>query len=219
MISTRDLSLLPGVDRLRRIWQSMAMLDAVLCPEWEFRYYSFNAGWGDGEQMGSIRNGSGDDVFAHFGPAGCWIKGFAHECPMSSFGRKPPRPWAGVLDAVPSAFAGCLGEPAFGLDAISFCVWRQYTDSCWQVGPVAFVAGQADPDGSEGLLYALDGEPETYRAWASEYYERDVELGAVEQVYRQDLLTSELVARLNPEVRLSELAADIREIGYPESGA
>lgn len=79
MISTRDLSLLPDVDGLRRTWQSMAMLDAILCPEWQFRYYSFNAAWAVGEQMGSMRDGSGDDLFAHFGPVGCWLKGFAHE--------------------------------------------------------------------------------------------------------------------------------------------
>ena len=35
MISTRDLSLLPDVDGFRRLLQSMAMLDAVLCPEWQ----------------------------------------------------------------------------------------------------------------------------------------------------------------------------------------
>jgi hypothetical protein len=32
MISTRDLSRLPDVDGLRRLLQSMAMLDAILCP-------------------------------------------------------------------------------------------------------------------------------------------------------------------------------------------
>jgi len=79
VISTRDLSLLPDVDGLRRTLQAMAMLDAILRPEWEFRYYSFNAAWAEGEQMGSMRNGSGDDFFAHFSSAGCWLKGFAHE--------------------------------------------------------------------------------------------------------------------------------------------
>src|SRR4051812_1215303 len=105
MISTRDLSLLPGVDGLRRALQSIAMLDAILCPEWEFRYYSFNAAWDRGEQMGSMRNGSGDHFFAHFGPAGCCLKGFAHEYPMSPYRESPPRPWPGVLEAVPAEFA------------------------------------------------------------------------------------------------------------------
>src|SRR5689334_5634570 len=66
VISARNLSPLPGVDHLRRLLQSMAMLDAILSPEWEFRYYSFDSKWSPGEQMGSMRDGGGDDFFAHF---------------------------------------------------------------------------------------------------------------------------------------------------------
>jgi hypothetical protein len=83
MISTRDLSFLPDVDRFRATLQSTAMLDAILSPEWEYGYYSFNAGWSAGEQMGSRRDGLGDHFFALFSSSGCWIKGFAHEAPMS----------------------------------------------------------------------------------------------------------------------------------------
>src|SRR4051812_44613786 len=157
----------------------MAMLDAVLCPEWEFRYYSFNAAWAAGEQMGSMRNGSGDDFFAHFGPAGCWLKGFAHEYPMSPYREHPPRPWPGVLDTVPAAFADCLREPAFSVEDVTFCIWRQHGDKVWQVGPVEFPPDHPDPDGSEFLLAVLDSRPESYRTWASDYYDRDVELGDV----------------------------------------
>ena len=215
MISTRDLSLLPDVDGLRRVLQSIAMLDAVLCPEWELRYYSFNAAWADGEQMGSMRNGSGDEFFAHFGPAGCWLKGFAHESPMSPRGRKWPGPWPGVLDAVPAALADRLQEPAFGLADVTFCIWRQFGDGGWQVGPVEFPPSQSNPDGSADMLAILDGQPESYRVWAANYYEREVEWAAVDHVYQHRGLTSEVVARLNTDVSLDDLAADIREIGYP----
>lgn len=37
--------LLPPVASLHRITQSLAMLDGILCPEWEYRYYSFNSQW------------------------------------------------------------------------------------------------------------------------------------------------------------------------------
>jgi hypothetical protein len=43
MPSTRDPSALPEVGSLRRLSQSLAMLDAILCPEWQYRYHSFNA--------------------------------------------------------------------------------------------------------------------------------------------------------------------------------
>ena len=42
MISTRDLSRLPDIGGLQVLSQSLAMLDAILCPAWEYRYYSFN---------------------------------------------------------------------------------------------------------------------------------------------------------------------------------
>lgn len=163
MISTRDLSRLPDVDGLRRLLQSMATLDAILMPEWEHRYYSFNAGWGDGEQMGSMRNGSGDDFFAHFTAAGCWLKGFAHEYPMSPYREDPPRAWPGVLD-VPSAFKSSVEEPAFGVAGweVTFCIWRLHEDDRWRLGPVELPTDHADPDGSQFLLADLDGRPETY---------------------------------------------------------
>lgn len=214
MISTRDLSGLPNLDGLRRTLQSMAMLDAILCPDWQYRYYSFNAAWSPQEQMGSMRNGSGDEFFAHFSPAGCWLKGFAHESLMSSYYKSPPRPWPGVLDAVPRAFSRCLEEPAFDVVTVSFCIWRQPMDREWHVGPVSFPPGSADPDGSEDLLSPLDGLAETYRAWAADYYERDVDLAAVEHVYRHSPLTSKVVARLNPELSVEDLASETHEIGY-----
>ncbi len=42
-ISTRDLSQLPGIQGLRTLSQALALLDAILSPDWELRYYSFNA--------------------------------------------------------------------------------------------------------------------------------------------------------------------------------
>jgi hypothetical protein len=220
MISTRDLSLLPDIETLRQTWQSMAMVDAVLCPNWEYRYYSFQAGWGEGEQLGSMRSGSGDDLFAHFSSAGCWIKGFDHESPLSPFTEHPPRVRPGVLDHVPPEFAACLQEPAFNVDMATFCIWRRPVDAAWQTGPVAFPADAhdpdgPDPDGSVQMLSPLDGRAETYRAWAEEYYERKVDAAAVEQIFEHRPLTPELVAKLNPKASLAGLVDDIREIGYP----
>jgi hypothetical protein len=212
-ISTRNLNLLPDVDRLRSLLQSMAMLDAIFSPEWEFRYYSFNAHWGDGEQMGSMRNGCGDDFFALFNVAGCFLKGFAHEAPMSPYARRPKEVWPGVLDSVPVEFAECLKEPAFRMEDTTFCIWRRYSDESWQLGAVEFPADR-DPDGSEFLLSPLDGRPESYQTWAESYYERPVSLETVQQVYAHEPLTEGLVRRLDPEASLQELAPDIREIGY-----
>ncbi len=115
-ISTQNLSPLPNIHDLKRLFQSLAMLDAIMMDDWESRYYSFNSTWSDGEQMASMRNGSGDHLFALFTPSGAIMKGFAHESPMSSYRTEPPRPWPGVLDDVLSEFAAFLTEPAFNID-------------------------------------------------------------------------------------------------------
>ncbi len=72
---TRDLSTMPEIDdhsmlALKELGsRSLAMLDAIMSPEWEYRYFSFNANWDAslGERMASMRNGSGDEYFAI-----CW---------------------------------------------------------------------------------------------------------------------------------------------------
>ena len=36
-----------------------AVLDLIVSPDWDGRYYSFNSKWSENEQMGSMRNGCG----------------------------------------------------------------------------------------------------------------------------------------------------------------
>jgi hypothetical protein len=217
MISTRDLSLLPDVARLRAAFQSMAMLDAIISPEWEFRYYSFGANISpDGSiSRGEMRNGSGDDLDAIFGRAGCLIRGFAHEYEMSPHAQDPPKVFPGVLDDVPPEFADCLA--ALHSDwwhDITFCIWRGHSDPGWHHGRIDFPK-RPDPDGSGFLLSAYDGRPETYRAWAEEYYHPSkFSLRAVRWVFEHRPLTEEIVRELNPELSLAELAEEIRQIGY-----
>src|SRR4051794_29115430 len=113
-ISSRDLSNMPDIENLERLTQSLAMLDAIISPEWEYRYFSFNAEWGTslGERMASMRNGSGDEYFLLFAGAGAILKGFDHESPMSSWTGIPPSVWPGVVDHVPEEFSAFLAEPA-----------------------------------------------------------------------------------------------------------
>ena len=207
-ISTGFLTLLPDAIGLKRLLQSMAMLDAILCPEWEFRYYSFNAHWSEGEALGSMRDGQGDDFFAAFSRAGSFLKGFVHDAPAAQ--RDVSR---GVLiEEISPEFAEYLSEPAFKIDETTFCIWRRHSDSAWQASSAWLSSGD---DGSEQLLSPLDGSPETYKVWAEDYYEREVDVGAVASVYAHERLTDGLVRSLSPDLDLRELAADIREIGYP----
>jgi hypothetical protein len=217
MISTRDLSKLPDVASFRRRTRALAMLDAILSPEWEYRYYSFDSHWAPGEMMASMRNGSGDHWFALLSHAGVALHGLAHEAPIF----RMDDPWPGIFDALPREFhANFLAEPAFDTANSTFCIWRRAADATWSAGPVKLPPGD-DPDGSAELLSILDGDPARYCAFAAGYYERSkrsIAPADVAAVYAHAPLTEALVRRLNPTVTLASLAGDIEEIGYPEHG-
>ncbi|MEU4063363.1 hypothetical protein AB0F25_13165 [Streptomyces wedmorensis] len=214
---------LPGIEELRDHSRGLAMLEAVLCPEWESRYYSFDAHWSDHEQLASMKDGQGDEYTIVLSPAGAFARVFAHESPLSPFGELADgQTWPGVLDGVPEAFREYLTEPAFtdedGVHVTTACLWREPADTAWHTGPVEFtdLDDHEDPDGSDGLLHLLtDRSAEAYATWASDYYETSVDLEAVRHVLALRPLTAELVAALNPAVDLADLADDIAEIGYP----
>ena len=56
-----------------------------------------------------------------------------------------------------------------------------------------------------------------YKEFAEEYYETEINISDIEQIYEHRTLTEELVSRLNQNVSLKKLKKDIKEIGYPNS--
>lgn len=217
-ISTRDLSALPDASALEKLCQSIAMLEAILSPEWQYRYFSFNAKWEESKQerMASMRNGSGDEYFLLFGRDGAFLKGFDHESPMSPWASEPTRVWPGVTDQVPADFASFLKEPAFDMDNVTFCIWRREKDSMWKRGSISFPEGD-DPDGSQNLLWMFDGMPETYVRFVSEHYEKTISIDAVRRIYQKQPLTDSMILALNSEAQFETVKNDAEEIGYPVS--
>ncbi len=198
-----------GVEDLRRLCQSLAVLDAILCPEWEYRYFSFNSAWAPGEMLASMRNGEGDDWLILWSRHGAIVKGFVHDAPMAE-----GCPWPGVLDGVPAEFQGLLNDPAFSRQQTTFCLWRRPSDPRWRVGEIDY-PDHRDPDGARSLLRFLDGDPETYRRWGEEYFGSPLDPRAVEHIYRQDPLSPFVVRALNPDAAFPEVRGELVEIGYP----
>ena len=212
-VSTQNLHLLPNILKLKQLLKSFAVLDSILCPEWDSRFYSYNAHWAAGEEMASMRNGCGDEYYVLFNAQGCFIKGFAHETAMSSWGTANQLPWKGILDTVPVEFKDAVTEPAFSMGDISFCIWRTLADDKWNIGSFDF-ADDDDPDGSEYLFELFDGKPASYIAFANDYFEVELDLSTVAGIYEQKPLTLEMIYKLNPDVDLEQVKADLLEIGY-----
>ena len=212
---------LPQPEAVRARSKAMAMLDAVLSPEWESRYYSYDTKWGPSEELASMRDGSGDDYAIVFCEAGVYAQATYHESPVNAYRLSPPAPWPGLFDSLPDAFRQFEREPAFldhnGVQRASACLWRERTDAAWRCGDIQIPDQfEDDADGAEGLFgLLLEGSAEAYLQFAEEYYEMAPALEAVQHVYDLKPLTQEVVSALNSSGRLEDLAEDIAQIGYP----
>lgn len=195
---------LPSISQLRRVAQSLAMLDAIISPEWEYRYYSFNNAWGPGEEMASMRNGSGDDWFLLLDHAGAAIKGFAHELADG------PALSQNIKAQVPADFSSFLNEPAFSMQHATFCYWRRTGDSSWSK-----VEGGPEDDGAHEMLAPLVSGPSRYKEWAEDYFEVPVALDAVRALFAHQPLNDTMIFDLNPDADTEFTYAQAQEIGYP----
>ena len=239
-ISTKNLENLPKIETLRNLCKSISTLDAIICREWEYRYYSYQNDWDKelGEECLEMRNGSGDQFFILFSKDGAIINGFAHESEMSNseeveierngffkkvFGKKETELkqniWKGVIENVPKELKHfILGEPIKSIGT-TFCIWRKNEDTSWNIGDIKFPKDNYG-DGSEELLYILDNNPETYKNWALEYYDEHFEnikldLETVKHIYNLKTITKEILLELNPDIEDFEvLKEELKTIGY-----
>lgn len=75
---------LPGIAELREHCRVLAIVEAIISPDWESRYYSFNNAWAPGQQMASMHDGSGNEWSIVFGTEGAYVRG--HRCGLDRRG-------------------------------------------------------------------------------------------------------------------------------------
>ncbi|MEO8609460.1 MAG: hypothetical protein ABI690_16330 [Chloroflexota bacterium] len=218
MISSLDLSELCPPDELRKRMISLAILDAIMSPEWQYRYYSYDPRWRKDVTLASMRNGSGDDFFILFAPEGCVIKGFAHESSMSPYRLRRNIPhargiWPGIYDAVPADLYQLIDNPALTLDDVTYCIWWHNSVPEWRMGVSDFPL-EDDPDGSEGHLQILDGDPATYQEYARQYYERETPIAVIRAIYAHYPVSKEAIQALDPSANVERIFMDMRAYGY-----
>ena len=208
MLSTQNLTALPAELDLQRTCKAQAVLDAILSPEEEYRYHTYDAHWGDGEEVFELNDGEGDQLLILFALEGAVVNGYAD----------------GLDDADPAVLQAALPEPFHEFMrqepvqsiGTTFCLWTLANEP-WQLAP-----GSAAEDASGELLFLLDGHPRTYLTWAQEYFEEHIFpeggplLGTVMQLYYGETLTRPMVLSLVRHVADWEaLRRDLDEINYP----
>ncbi len=188
---------LPAPAELERICKGLAALDAIMSEDWGDRYYSFDRNWNAKakQRMASMRNGSGDDWFIVFAPAGVFVKSFWHEYPREKV--------AELYAGLPAKLASQLSEGAFDMEHVTFGGFHD--------GKAWTLRGNAVPMAEE--LAMLSGDPAKYVAFAADYYEEKLPRAAVAHVLAGKKLDAKLVASISTERTLAELKADLAEIG------
>jgi hypothetical protein len=213
---------LPAPSLLKAVSKSLAVLDMIMEPDGESRYYSYQPGWGPAEDLASMQNGSGDEysiVFLADGAA--YVRGFDHESPMSPWGNDGEL-WPGLIDGIPERFLKYVYEPAFGCDGVldmTVCLWTESdVAGSWEHGSILPPGGPDDQSGA-GWLFELVSRPEPsqYRAFARDYYEVEIDAAAVADIYASWPLDQDLVSRINPGRVLSEMLDELRQVDYPVS--
>lgn len=239
-LSTENIDLIPNPEALQNLCKSISALEAIISPEWEYRYYSYQKNWRINEEFCEMRNGQGDQMLILFTKDGVCINGFAHESKMNGWKRVSieekksfsKRLWGSkeepeikriqelnnsVIEKLPTVFHDFIfGEPVKSIGT-TFCIWT--IDKNWKTGEIEFPDDDYK-DGSSDLLQLLDGKAMTYKRWAEEYYEeafenRELNVEIVEKIYSHIPVTKELALEINPEIDdFESLKSDLNEIGF-----
>ncbi|WP_426060779.1 hypothetical protein [Hymenobacter sp. B1770] len=206
MISTQEYSALPDAASLKRLSKALAVLDAINSQDVEYRYYTYNAAWGEGEEVLEMSDGEGDQMLILFRPEGCVINGY-----LDGYDQPDKTQVTRGLSEYFDDFI--FGEPVNSIGT-TFCLWYTAAHG-WQTGLV-----ENEDDGSEELLFMLDGNPETYAEWADEYYGEEtdrspIDVAAVAKIYQGETLTKAIVLGIVDELEnWAQLEEDLQAIGY-----
>ena len=210
-----DSQSLPDPRTLGNRAMALAMLDAIICPEFQYRYFSYDASWCVDEQVAVMRNGDGDHWFLHISSSGAALKGYVQALP-----RGEARAMAiEVQRRVPEQFDAFLHEPAFAMEAVSYCYFRRSADLAWSRVAHPHPALAQWSDGSEDYLSILLAPASCYYDYASDYFECEPPLTSIEHIYALAPLTATVVKSLNPQMTLDQARAAADAIGYPARAA
>ena len=190
---------------------ALAMLDAIICPEREYRYFSFDAERDDGARLGSMRNGDGDHWLLHLSENGAILKGYVQQ-----LARGDARAMAREMRRrVPVEFDAVLRDPAFSMDTVSYCYWQRADETTWRriAHPEPDLAECSD--GSADYLSILLAPASAYYDYATDYFECEPNLASIEHIYAHAPLTAAIVQSLNARLSLEDAQAAAAAIGYP----
>jgi hypothetical protein len=212
--STRHPERLPSPSALLKLTRALSVLDEILWPDWDWRFYSFDKER-DGTCLASMRNGEGDLWYLLLLPnGGAVLRGFDHNSVMNPYRHEDERLWPGLFDGMPRSLLPWKNAVDIEPHEVTFVMWHPPRGR-WQAGSVTLPAGD-DPDGSEWLLELLNGDPASYARYTDDRLGHAVDLDAIRAVYNGSL-DARIIQRLNPRADESSILKAARKMGFPMS--
>lgn len=195
--SINHINDLPDTDVLKACAKGLALIDSIVMPEWEYRYFSFDSCWVDGgiEMMASMRDGSGAEYFINFTSQGVVGKVFSGD---------PLIDVEAALAKIPESFSGFKKEPAFSVQNSSYFFWRCANETEWSVTP-------NDICNLDLLKFLVEG-PKFYHKWAEHYYEKSINAEVLKDVFDNLKISGDQLLILNPDIEYDEIQEDLKEI-------
>jgi hypothetical protein len=228
-VSTKRIDILPDIDNLKKLCQSLMVLQ-IIYEMWSFSYNYLE----NGITKFEMDNGQGDFFHIYFTNHGSIIIGFANEYKMNPSNEECIQCWPGVIDDVPVEYKDLVKKyfnPKYDKYTITFCIWKKYSYSKWRIGkkinfPPHNKENEPD-DGSEYLLYYLDADPKKFINFAKKIYSISEEENGedfyisdeiVKKIYQQEPLNQEFINIMNPnldEEVIEDIFNEIERIEYP----
>ncbi|GGG60117.1 hypothetical protein [Paenibacillus radicis (ex Gao et al. 2016)] len=204
------LERLPEPIILKRLMRIQAALNIILCQDEWLRYHSFVPEWDEGVGMAKIDNGAGDHLLILFSSAGCIIKGFDHESELSPYAQDEHKVWQGIYDDAPKELLSLLNDDAIEQDDVTFCIWRETSDTNWHKGKVEVPEGASD--GTDFLIGCIFHTPEDFAEFAKGYFELSLSLDIVAKIYDDAPITAEMIKLLNPDCDVKEVLQELKSL-------
>ncbi len=178
ILTTQRLDLLPDINDLKKVCKSIAVLDIIYDGQ-----FCLNNDYYSNDNYMLFEFVDFPDAFfkVFFNTHGSVITGHSDNSSMHPMYQKPRELWKGLVDTLPKEFSEILkirNSYEKEINYITFCVWKKYSDSKWQIGDIKFPTFEEDfpngsnddaiepnnyiPDCSNEQFYILDGKPESY---------------------------------------------------------
>jgi len=200
---------LPKPFTLARNLQSFAVLTEILSHDVGEPFISFKSDWKHDASQALIDNYQGDWVYFGFSEAGSLIEGAVHDCRLTGNETRSIR----LAEDIPQILDGLVGRSLFSSVDVTFNGWWIEGSTAWAGSDIDDIGD--DSDGADVMMHMLVGGATTFKDWAEENYEMEIEAELVELIFSHEKLNDAIVKKLNPRISLKKIEPELKNIGFP----